>query len=102
MLHVVPKEPNESMELGEWQREAVLWTAVSTIPFFKNYLVMKMFDRLDILLSVICLVYLHLLELLISNFRAITKTCWMSEIEPLYEKTSFLHLRKQRRRSALR
>ena len=45
VLHVIPKEANESMELGEWQREAVLWTAVSNIPFFKNYLVMKMFNR---------------------------------------------------------
>ena len=103
VLHVVPKEPNESMELGEWQREAVLWSAVSTIPFFKNYLVMKMFDRWAILLLVYALFYLHLLlELFISIFRVITKTCWMSEIEPPYEKTGILHMRKQRRRSVSR
>ena len=53
VLHVVPKEPNESMELGEWQREAVLWNAVSNIPFFKNYLVKKMFDRSSIIFCLI-------------------------------------------------
>ncbi|ESP00380.1 hypothetical protein LOTGIDRAFT_173233 [Lottia gigantea] len=45
VLHVYPNQDSESMTLGEWQKEAVLWTAVSTIPFFKNYLVLKSFKR---------------------------------------------------------
>ncbi|XP_048242736.1 dynein heavy chain domain-containing protein 1-like [Haliotis rufescens] len=45
VLHVYEHLPNESLTLGEWQREAVLWKALSSIPFFKNYLIKKMFDR---------------------------------------------------------
>ncbi|XP_069114266.1 dynein heavy chain domain-containing protein 1-like [Argopecten irradians] len=43
VLHVYPDQPNESLSLSEWQREAVLWTAVSSIPFFKQFLIRKMF-----------------------------------------------------------
>ncbi|XP_025095393.1 dynein heavy chain domain-containing protein 1-like isoform X2 [Pomacea canaliculata] len=45
VLHVYPDQPSESMTLAEWQREAVLWKAVSAIPFFKNFLIRKMFYR---------------------------------------------------------
>ncbi|XP_056008158.1 dynein heavy chain domain-containing protein 1-like [Ostrea edulis] len=45
VLHVFPNRPAESQSLSEWQREAVLWKAVSSIPFFKNFLVRKMFYR---------------------------------------------------------
>ncbi|KAL3832089.1 hypothetical protein ACJMK2_023767 [Sinanodonta woodiana] len=45
VLHVFSDAPAESMSLAEWQREAVLWKACSSIPFFKNYLIRKMFDR---------------------------------------------------------
>ena len=45
VLHVLPNAPSESKSLAEWQREAVLWKAVSSIPFFKHYLIRKMFDR---------------------------------------------------------
>uniref|UniRef100_A0A8W8M9M4 AAA+ ATPase domain-containing protein n=1 Tax=Magallana gigas TaxID=29159 RepID=A0A8W8M9M4_MAGGI len=45
VLHVFPDRPAESQSLSEWQREAVLWKAVSSIPFFKNFLVRKLFYR---------------------------------------------------------
>ncbi|XP_062587861.1 dynein heavy chain domain-containing protein 1-like, partial [Saccostrea cucullata] len=45
VLHVFPDRPAESQSLAEWQREAVLWNAVSSIPFFKNFLVRKLFYR---------------------------------------------------------
>ncbi|XP_078321875.1 dynein heavy chain domain-containing protein 1-like isoform X4 [Crassostrea virginica] len=45
VLHVYPDRPAESQSLSEWQREAVLWKAVSSIPFFKNFLVSKLFYR---------------------------------------------------------
>ncbi|XP_052798483.1 dynein heavy chain domain-containing protein 1-like isoform X5 [Mya arenaria] len=45
VLHVLPDAPAESLTLAEWQRDAVLWKAVSHIPFFRNYLIRKMFDR---------------------------------------------------------
>ncbi|XP_035825634.1 dynein heavy chain domain-containing protein 1 [Aplysia californica] len=45
VLHVYPDQPAENMTLAEWQREAVLWKAASSIPFFKNYLVSKSFYR---------------------------------------------------------
>jgi hypothetical protein len=48
VLHVYPNRPAESQSLSEWQREAVLWKAVSSIPFFKNFLVRKMFYRLGL------------------------------------------------------
>ncbi|KAL5006611.1 hypothetical protein ScPMuIL_015417 [Solemya velum] len=45
VLHMYPDQPAESLTLAEWQREAVLWTAASSIPFFKKFLIMKMFNR---------------------------------------------------------
>ncbi|KAJ8313858.1 hypothetical protein KUTeg_008419 [Tegillarca granosa] len=45
VLHVYADQPAESMSLSDWQREAVLWTAVSSIPFFKNFLIQKMFYK---------------------------------------------------------
>ncbi|XP_033761426.1 dynein heavy chain domain-containing protein 1-like [Pecten maximus] len=45
VLHVYPDQPSESLSLAEWQREAVLWTAVSSIPFFKQFLIRKMFCK---------------------------------------------------------
>ncbi|KAK7008742.1 dynein heavy chain domain-containing protein 1, partial [Biomphalaria glabrata] len=44
-VHVYPDQPSESLTLAEWQRDAVLWGAISKIPFFKNYLINKMFYR---------------------------------------------------------
>ncbi|XP_064648692.1 dynein axonemal heavy chain 6-like isoform X2 [Lineus longissimus] len=45
VLHVHPDTQSESMSLTDWQREAVLWEATSNVPFFKDYLKMKMFRR---------------------------------------------------------
>lgn len=45
VLHVYPDQPNETLSLADWQREAVLWNAISSVPFFKNFLVMKMFNK---------------------------------------------------------
>ncbi|CAL1542051.1 unnamed protein product [Lymnaea stagnalis] len=45
VLHVYPDQASESLTLAEWQREAVLWNAISNIPFFKNYLIRKAFHR---------------------------------------------------------
>ncbi|XP_076466624.1 dynein heavy chain domain-containing protein 1-like isoform X2 [Babylonia areolata] len=45
VLHVYPDQPAESLTLSQWQRQAVLWKAISSIPFFKNYLVKKAFQR---------------------------------------------------------
>ncbi|XP_013418883.1 dynein heavy chain domain-containing protein 1-like [Lingula anatina] len=41
VLHVYPDQPSENMTLGEWHREAVLYAAVRSIPFFKYFLVRK-------------------------------------------------------------
>lgn len=43
VLYVKPDEPAESMSLGNWLREAVLYKAVSCIPFFKHYLTRRCF-----------------------------------------------------------
>ena len=43
VLHVYPDQPAESMTLAQWQRAAVLWKAVASIPFFKYFLVRKAF-----------------------------------------------------------
>ena len=45
VLHVYPDQPSENMTLAEWQREAVLFKAVSVIPFFKMFLLRKQFHR---------------------------------------------------------
>ncbi|KAH9510306.1 Dynein heavy chain domain-containing protein 1 [Bulinus truncatus] len=45
VIHVYADQPSDSLTLSEWQREAVLWSAISSIPFFKNYLISKMFER---------------------------------------------------------
>ena len=45
VMHVYPDQPAESMTLAEWQRDAVLWSAASKIPFFKHFLVAKAFHR---------------------------------------------------------
>ena len=45
VLHVFPKQPAESQSLAEWQREAVLFNACSVLPFFKHYIIKKMFNR---------------------------------------------------------
>ena len=44
VLHVYPDQPAESMTLAQWQRSAVLWKAISAIPFFKHYLMRKAFS----------------------------------------------------------
>lgn len=45
VLHVYGDKPSDNMSLAEWQKEAVLFRAVSVIPFFKNYLTRKMLTR---------------------------------------------------------
>ena len=45
VLHVVPRESNDNQSLTAWQKEAVLFKALSLIPFYKNYLLLKMFKR---------------------------------------------------------
>ncbi|XP_070211333.1 dynein heavy chain domain-containing protein 1-like isoform X3 [Littorina saxatilis] len=45
VLHVYPDQSAESMTLAQWQRNAVLWKAISAIPFFKNFLVKKAYKR---------------------------------------------------------
>lgn len=45
VLHVNPFGPSESQSLAEWYREACLFKAISSIGFFKNYLLTKMFRK---------------------------------------------------------
>ncbi|KAK6166840.1 hypothetical protein SNE40_023452 [Patella caerulea] len=45
VLRVFPNQDNESLSLADWQKEAVLWKAVSSIPFFKYFLVSKSFKK---------------------------------------------------------
>ncbi|CAE1318738.1 DNAH [Acanthosepion pharaonis] len=45
VLHVDKDLQSETFRLTEWQRHAVLWEAIHEIPFFKNYLISKMFYR---------------------------------------------------------
>lgn len=45
VLHVNPHGPSESQSLAEWYREACLFKAISSIGFFKNFLVTKMFRK---------------------------------------------------------
>ncbi|XP_071943742.1 dynein heavy chain domain-containing protein 1-like [Antedon mediterranea] len=43
IMHKVKGEPAESMELFDWHREAVLWSALTKIPFFKYFIMRKIF-----------------------------------------------------------
>ncbi|XP_073183208.1 dynein heavy chain domain-containing protein 1-like isoform X1 [Lepidochelys kempii] len=43
VLHVHPDEGAETLTLGEWHREALLWQLLQCIPFFRHYLVRKAF-----------------------------------------------------------
>ena len=45
VLHVIPGGTNETQSLAEWMKEAVLYKAVSSLPFFKSFLVKKAFDK---------------------------------------------------------
>ncbi|XP_067889058.1 dynein heavy chain domain-containing protein 1 [Heterodontus francisci] len=45
VLFVSPSLGSEVMTLGEWQREAMLWRALTYVPFFRNYLLRKTFTR---------------------------------------------------------
>ena len=45
VLHVIPGGTNETQSLAEWMKEAVLYKAISSLPFFKNFLVKKSFDK---------------------------------------------------------
>ena len=45
VLHVIPGGSNETQSLAEWMKEAVLYRAVSCLPFFKNFLIKKSFDK---------------------------------------------------------
>ena len=45
VLHVQPNRPSESQSLADWYREACQFRAISNIGFFKNFLVMKMFQK---------------------------------------------------------
>ncbi|XP_072332032.1 dynein heavy chain domain-containing protein 1-like [Scyliorhinus torazame] len=43
VLAISPGLGSEVMSLGDWQREAMLWRALTHIPFFKNYLLQRAF-----------------------------------------------------------
>ena len=45
VLHVIPGGTNETLSLAEWMKEAVLYKAVSSLHFFKNFLVKKAFNK---------------------------------------------------------
>lgn len=45
VLHVNPHGPSESQSLAEWYREMCLFKAISSIGFFRNFLVTKMFKK---------------------------------------------------------
>ncbi|XP_035689699.1 dynein heavy chain domain-containing protein 1-like [Branchiostoma floridae] len=44
-LHVRPDEPNDTMTIADWKQEAVRWSSLMCIPFFKHFLVRKAFLR---------------------------------------------------------
>ncbi|XP_038674896.1 dynein heavy chain domain-containing protein 1-like [Scyliorhinus canicula] len=43
VLAISPGLGSEVMSLGDWQREAMLWRALTHIPFFKNYFLRRAF-----------------------------------------------------------
>ena len=45
VLHVNPHGPSETQSLAEWYREMCLFKAISSIGFFRNFLVTKMFKK---------------------------------------------------------
>ncbi|XP_076800448.1 dynein heavy chain domain-containing protein 1-like [Clavelina lepadiformis] len=46
VLHIFPDgHHSETFTLAEWNKNAVLWTAINGIPFFRNYLITKAFRR---------------------------------------------------------
>ena len=45
ILHVIPNRPSELVPLNEWYKEALLFKAICTYNFFKNFLIAKMFLR---------------------------------------------------------
>ncbi|XP_043928696.1 dynein heavy chain domain-containing protein 1 [Protopterus annectens] len=45
VLHVYPDQSSDVLSLGEWHREAVIWKTIHGIPFFKYFLVRKVFSR---------------------------------------------------------
>lgn len=48
VLHVFPNGSSINMSLADWQKEAVLFNAVSKIPFFKYFIMKKIFNRLEL------------------------------------------------------
>ncbi|XP_072028282.1 dynein heavy chain domain-containing protein 1-like [Amphiura filiformis] len=45
IMHKIAGKPTQSKALYDWHREAVLWAAITKIPFYKYYLVKKAFIR---------------------------------------------------------
>ncbi|XP_033127107.1 dynein heavy chain domain-containing protein 1-like isoform X2 [Anneissia japonica] len=45
IMHKVRGQPAESLELFDWHREAVLWSTITKIPFFKYFITRKVFLR---------------------------------------------------------
>nr|XP_033804381.1 dynein heavy chain domain-containing protein 1 [Geotrypetes seraphini] len=45
IVHVHPEEGADVMTLADWHREAVLWELLQDIPFFKHFLIRKVFFR---------------------------------------------------------
>ncbi|KAK2146293.1 hypothetical protein LSH36_618g01067, partial [Paralvinella palmiformis] len=45
VLHVFPRQPSENLSLAAWQREAVIFSTIIKIPFFKYYLLRRMFVK---------------------------------------------------------
>jgi len=49
VLHVYADKTSDSMSLAAWQTESVLFAAARQIPFFKNHLIRKTFQRFHVM-----------------------------------------------------
>ncbi|XP_071803571.1 dynein heavy chain domain-containing protein 1-like isoform X3 [Asterias amurensis] len=45
IMHKVKGQTSDSMPLYEWHREAVIWSTLTKMPFFKHFLIRKTFKR---------------------------------------------------------
>ncbi|XP_038044677.1 dynein heavy chain domain-containing protein 1-like [Patiria miniata] len=45
IMHKVKGQTSESMSLYDWHREAILWSTLTKMPFFKYFLIRKAFHR---------------------------------------------------------
>ena len=49
VLHIYPDgEESETLTLAEWNKAAVVWSAMRKIPFFKDFLSKKIFRRYEV------------------------------------------------------